>query len=469
MAAELQNSALMQDVAPILASPGSPYFILTAIVHAGGKDIVPLQIIRQDIGRNYRSGYLDDNSIVLTLGAGTVMNDIAPFADDLRITISKAPATEEGKIITSAPVRVRTYKAYLGDDTPNSIESGSNPAMQDTETADTFSVQHTQFVLEEIAVQQLRSQRVGYIARACPPWRVLEAFVSRAIKALKLGTDETINRFDIVDPNNNNSRDHVIVPDGTPLLDLADHLQNKAGGIYSTGLGFYVQEDTAYAWPMYDLSRRQTAKKTLTIVLAPNRQSMMIDRTWMVRGRLLTILSAGISKIVDETGDMLNVEGNGVRFVDASKVIGNNGTVKDNKFTMNRSTNVNEFVTTVVGNGQNTAGISSPTSNVYLESSKLSRRSVAYLAVPWIRSNPDVVFPGMPTELIYEYDKNVQTIEGVLVEAYHSYELDGRGMVAKRHRAKTSLLIAIDRNDPAYVKYLKEGGTLSAAPEMGTI
>jgi len=469
MAVELQSSALMQDVAPILASPGSPYFIITAVIHSGGKDIQPLQIPRHDIGRDYRSGYLDDSSIVLTLGAGTVMNDIAPFADDLRITISKAPATDEGMLITSAPVQVRTYKAYLGDDVSSSVESGSNPAMQDTETANTFSVQHTQFVLEEVAIQQIRSQRVGFIARACPPWRVLEAFISRAIKALKLGVDETINRFDIVDANNNNSRDHVIIPDGTPLLDLADHLQNKQGGIYSTGLGFYIQGDTAYTWPMYDLSRRQTAKKTMTVILAPNRQSMMIDKTWMVKGRQLTILSAGISKIIDESGDKLNTEGNGVRFMDASKVLGNNGTVKDNKYTMNRSTNVNEFVTTVVGNGQNTAGVSSPTSNVYLESSKLARRAVAFLAVPWIRSNPESVFPGMPTELIYEYDNNVQTINGVLVEAYHSYELDGRGMIAKRHRAKSSLLIAIDRNDPAYVKYLQNGGTVSPAPEMGTI
>lgn len=469
MAAELQSSALMQDVAPILASPGSPYYILAAVVHAGGKDIQPLQIIRQDIGRDYRNGYLDDNSIVLTLGAGSVMNDIAPFADDLRITVSKSPATEDGKIITSAPVVVRTYKAYLGDAVSNSVESGSNPAMQDTDTANTFSVQHTQFVLEEVAVQQFRSQQIGFIARACPPWRVLEAFISKAIKALKLGADETINRFDIVDANNNNSRDHVIIPDGTALFDLADHLQNKQGGIYSTGLGFYIQGDTAYCWPMYDLSRRQTAKKIMSIILAPNRQSMMLDRTWMVKGRQLTIISAGISKIIDESGDKLNTEGNGVRFMDASKIIGDNGVVKDNKFTMSRSKNVNEFVTTVVGNGQNTAGVSSPTTNVYLEASKLSRRSVAFLAVPWIRSNPDVVFPGMPVEIIYEYDKNVQTINGVLVEAYNSYELDGRGMVAKRHRAKTSLLVAIDRNDPAYVKYLQNGGTVSAAPEMGVI
>lgn len=469
MAAELQSSALMQDVAPILASPGSPYYIITAIVHAGGKEITPLQIIRQDIGRNYRSGYLDDNSIVLTFGAGTVMNDIAPFSDDLRITIAKSPATEDGNIITSQPVQVRTFKAYLGENTSNTAETGSNPVMQDTETANRFSIQHTQFVLEEVAVQQLRGQQVGYIARACPPWRVLEAFVSNAIKALKLGVDETINRFDIVEPNNDNPRDHVIVPDPTPMLDLADHLQNNQGGIYSTGLGFYIQDRTIFAWPMYDMSRRQTAKKLLTIILAPSRQSMMIDRTWVLKGRQLSILSAGISKVNDYSGDKLNTEGNGVRYVDASKIIGDNGTVKDNKFTMSRSKNVNEFITTVVGNGQNTAGSSDPTTNVYLEASKLARRSCAYLSVPWNRSNPELIFPGMPTDILFEYNGNIRTINGVLVEGYHTYALEGRGLVAKRHLAKSSLLIAIDRNDPSYIDYLKKGGTVSPAPEMGII
>lgn len=469
MATDLQSSALMEDVGPILRAPGSPYFVLSAVVHAGGKEYAPRQIIREDVGRDYKSAYMDDHSIVLSFGAGTVMNNIAPFADDLRITITKAPANEDGAIISSMPISVRTYKAYMGDNTDSTAESGSNPALQDTETADRFSMIHTQFVLEEVAVQQLRSQSVGFIGRARPPWTILEAFVSNAVKALKLGLEETINQFDIVPANNNNPRDHVVIPDNTPILDLADYIQNKAGGIYSTGLGFYIQGRCIYTWPLYDTSRMQSAKKLLTVVLAPSRHSMMLDRTWLYKGRKLMVLSAGISKVVDDTAGKLNIQGNGVRFTDASKIIGDNGTVKDNKFTMSRSKNVNEFITTVVGNGQNTAGASAPTTNVYLEGSKLASRAVAYIAVPWIRSNPDMVVPGMPTEIMFEYNNNIQTMNGILTEAYHSYELDGRGMVANRHRAKSSLVIAIDRLDPAYLLYLKNGGTLSPAPEMGAI
>lgn len=469
MATDLQSSALMEDVGPILSAPGSPYFIISAVVHAGGKEYTPHQIIREDVGRDYRGAYMDDHSIVLSFGTGTVMNGIAPFADDLRVTISKAPATEDGAMISSMPVEVRTYKAYMGDDTVGNAESGSNPAMQDTDTADRFSMGHTQFVLEEVAVQQLRSQSVGFIGRARPPWTILEAFISSAIKTLKLGLEETINQFDLVPANNNNPRDHVVINDNTPILELADYIQNKAGGIYSTGIGFYIQGRCIYSWPLYDTSRTQTAKKLLTVILAPSRHSMMIDRTWLLKGRKLIILSAGISKVIDDTAGKLNIQGNGVRFTDASKIIGDNGTVKDNKYTMSRSKNVNEFITTVVGNGQNTASASAPTSNVYLEASKLASRAVAYIAVPWIRSNPDAIVPGMPTEIMFEYNNDIQTMNGILAEAYHSYELDGRGMIASRHRAKTSLLIAVDRLDPAYLLYLKNGGSLSPAPEMGTI
>jgi hypothetical protein len=469
MATELQSSALMEDVGPILAADGSPYFVISVVVHAGGKEYTPHQIIRIDVARVYRTAYMDDHSIVLTFGAGTMMNSIVPFSDDLRITISKAPASEDGVMISSMPVSVRTYKAYMGDNTDSTAESGSNAAMQDTDTADRFSIIHTQFVLEEVAVQQLRSQSIGFIGRARPPWTILEGFVSSAIKTLKLGLEETINQFDLVSANNNNPRDHVVIPDNTPILELADYIQNKAGGIYSTGLGFYIQGRCIYTWPMYDTSRTQTAKKLLTVILAPSRHSMMIDRTWLVKGRKLMILSAGISKVIDDTAGKLNIQGNGVRFMDASKIIGDNGTVKDNKFTMSRSQNVNEFITTVVGNGQNTARGSDPTTNVYLEASKLAARSVVYVLVPWIRSNPDLIVPGMPTEIIFEYAGDVQTMNGVLLEAYHSYELEGRGMIASRHRAKTSLLLAVDRLDPAYLMYLKNGGTLSPAPEMGAI
>lgn len=471
MAVELEYSAIGETVRRITATPGSPYYILSAVIHAGGKDIYPLQFLSHSIGRDFVASHTDDMSLVLAVGLGTLINEIGPFQDDLKITINRSQCDGEGRQLTNLPVVSRTYRAYLGDDIPRASEAGNNPAMQDTETANRTSIRPTRFIVEEVAMEQLRKMQVGITARSCPPYAVMQTLLVKSCQALKLGNDEVITGFDMVEPNNTTARDHVVVRDGTPVLDLPDLLQNKQGGIYSTGLGFYIQGRSIYTWPLYDTGRQDTAKRLLQVVLAPSKQSRMLDRTWLDNGRMVTVYSAGVSKVIDDTLGKLNVEGNGVRFADASKLLDGFGEVKGNKLTVSRSKNNNEYVSTVLGNGQNFAPLSdsAATSNVYLEASKLAKRSVAIMILPWRRSNPELLVPGMTAEILYDYNGIIRTIEGVLLGNNNDYTLDGQGVTVDRYIATTSLIVGIDRNDPDYIDYLKNGGAVSPSPEIGSL
>lgn len=471
MAVELERSAILEEVAKIQATGGSPYYAIKVVVHAGGKDVIPLQCTRMDVGRDYRTALMDDTSINLAFGMGTVINDLSPFQDDLKITITVMHLTATGGDITTQIPDVRTYRAYFSDDIPRATEAGNNPAMHDNEDANRSKMMFVTFTIEETACEQLRKQTVGTVASGVAPHMVVQAILSNACRALKLGDDEVISGLDVVQPNNTMPRAHVVIRDNTPILEVPDLVQNEQGGIYSSCLGFYLQGRFVYLWPLYDVTRQDSARRLLQITLSPNKQSTMLDLTWRQAGRMTSIYSTGVTKIVDNTTGALNTKGNAVRYTDASKLLTGMGVVKDNKFTASRGENNSEYATTVVGNGQNYAKTSDTaiTSNPYLEASKMARNSGAIAVLPWKRSNPELLTPGMPTEILYDFNGDIRTISGVLIGAWSSYEMEGTGLQSNRYTSSTSIMIFIDRSDPDYQAYIQGGGGPSPVPEIGAL
>lgn len=467
----LQTSPLLLEVGQITNSAGSPYFKVTSMIRCGDKEFAPLNVLRLDTDANYRTSYMDLLSLVVVVGKGTLLKDIAPFQDDIKITITKVPLGVNGAVLTNKDIHIRTYRAYLGDEVPRAMDNASDLTYTDKSSGDLSGTTTLTFILEEVAIEQLRRMSYGFVARSCPPYMVLKTMISRACQALKLDMAESVTGLDMVQANNNTPRDHIVVKDGTPLLELPDLLQNDQGGLYSSCLGFYIVGKFVYAWPLYDTSRQATAKRLLRVILSPTKFTASLDRTWKDDGRTLTVLSSGKTTMIDDTVGQLNTKGNAVRYSDSRKLLENFGVVKDNKLTVSRSANGSEFSIATPGNGQNYARVSDKpfTNNVYLEASKIARHNGVTMIVPWGRSNPDLLTPGMSVELLYDHNGLINVISGTLIGHTSSYELEGTGPTAKTHRAACALVLFLDRNDPEYIAYLKAGGSISAVPEVGSI
>lgn len=470
MAVPVEASAMGLELQRISGQPGSPYYRYEIFVTAGGKDLHPLQIIRQDNHRDYKGSFMDDHSVSMKYGSGTVIFDIAPYVEDLTMTIKKYRLGgfhgEE-----AGAVNVRTYTAYLTDDIPKGPEISSAAQFADRETANRNKTLDLTFVLEEVAMTQLRKMSIGTIPRGNPPYMVLKTFIRNALDSMQLDVNSKISGFQMEEASNKAPRDHIILPDGTQLIDLPDLLQNEQGGIYSTGLGFYLQGQYAYAWGLYDLSRASTAKRVLQIFLAPSGSTTGIDRTWTDDGRSISVWAAGAPKLLNDAMDILNTEGNAVRFADASKLVGGMGEVKGNKYTMSRSTNNSEYATTTVGNGsmyaRTTAGRFS--ANPYVETSKMARRQGQFMLVPWEHSNPDLLIPTMVVEVYYDAGGEIKTMSGVLTGNTSQDILQGKGMTDRAFACKTMIEVFLDRSDPDFIEYLKKGGSISGTPQINPL
>lgn len=468
MAVDVGSSALGFELDRILAGPGSPFYQMDIVVNAGDRILAPLQCVRRDVGRDYKTTYMDDHSVTMQFGSGTAIFDIAPYQDDLTVTIRRRVLSGTNASTDDPKTTVRTYTAYLTDDLPRGPEIASAPQFADRETANRSKTLNLTFVLEEVVMTQLRKMSIGTIVRKRAPWEVLKTFLANALDSIKVGQDSKIDTFEMVKASNAAARDHIPIPDGTPLIDLPDLLQNERGGIYSSGLGFYVQGPGVYVWPLYDTSRLQSAKRVLQIFLAPSQSTAGIDKTWLFDGRILSVWASGIPKLLNDSLDILNTEGNAVRFSDADQLIGGMGVKEGNKFTMNRSQNNSEFATTAVGNGANYAVNAKVgfTSNPYVETSRMARRQGQFMVIPWERSQPDLLIPSMMVEVYYDQGGAIKVMTGVLTGNVSADVLQGRGPTERVFASKTTLEVFLDRNDPDFQAYLEGGGTVSGVPQI---
>lgn len=456
MTIDIRTSALVETFSRIMAGEGSPFSRISAIVRCGGVEHTPLQILREDTGCDFRNGYMDDHSIVLTFGMGTFSMDIEPFQDDITIILQSQPLSEVAGTLPNSPVVTRRFRAYIADQVTSAVEATNNPVLQNKNAADLVRVVHVRFALEEPAVEQLRKMSIGTVAHSTPPYAVLQTLMTRAFQSLKLDDAEKILGMEFVRANNQEVRRHVVIPDGTALLDVPDLLQNEQGGIYSTALGFYIRHRYIHFWPLYDLARQTTAKRLLQIFVSPSRQGVMVDKTWIEQGRALMVISAGGVEVLDDSFGQLNNEGNAVRFTDARKLMTDFATVSGNKMSFDRSSNNSEFAAVAVGDGTNLARRApSATANIFLESSKLSKRAGVIVTALWRRSDPDRLVPGMAVEVHYEYRGEIRIIEGTLIGAYSSRVVAGKGLMVDRYVTNTSLNLFVDRNDPDFAKYLE--------------
>lgn len=470
MATAAETSALGLEMRRISAGPGSPYYKIDVIIHAGGRELVPMQLIHLVPGRDYRGSYMDDHSVTVKVGSGTAVFDIGPYQDDLTITIKRyrlsgAQSEELGA------VESRTYTAYLTDDLPRGPMIASAPQFSDRETANRNKSLDLTFVLEEVAMTQLRKMSIGMIVRATPPYMVMKTVLHNALDSIQVDLDSKIVGFQMEEASNQAPREHIVIPDGTPLVDLPDLLQNERGGIYSSGLGFYIQGPYVYAWPVYDTKRHAKARRILQIFLSPTANTTGVDKTWLDDGRIVSVWSSRTPQLLNDSLDILNTEGNATRFADAERLIGGMGEVKDNKYTMNRSKNNSEFATKAVGNGANYAKVSGVrfSANPYVETSKMARRSGQFLLVPWDHSNPDILVPSMMVEVFYDAGGEIRKMEGCLTGNHSKYTLQGKGMTNRAMACTTMIEVFLDRDDPDFKAFLEKGGNLTSIPQISAL
>jgi hypothetical protein len=278
------------------------------------------------------------------------------------------------------------------------------------------------------------------------------------VKAVNTDLENQIQNIDTVPPANTELRKQILVPHKTLLTKLPTFLQQRGGGIYSAGLGFYLQKSVFYIWPCYDMNRFESSKHKATFLIMPDRKIRSVERTYREAGNSFVALITGDVELRDPSEVLLNNGGNAVRFTNFSRMLEGFGEVVNNKVIARRSYNVNEYIGVPrdgVPNQAPVAGTEHGT-NPYAQASALALRAGAYLDLTWENCHPDLLVPGMQVEVGYLLGDTPMFMNGVVVASHVYTGLPGTGMLQQFHVTSTRFTVMVDRNSPEYKTYLQQ-------------
>jgi hypothetical protein len=441
----IENTPIYDEVKKIIGGTEGVFFKWTCEFIAGSEIIVPFKLVSVDIVRNYNQDYSDDIQIKVMFTEGVFNKKIMPWLASLEIALKRSPiVVGEATANANQKAEVQRYRGiFLEEPTP--YVKGATPDNIDTEGADLTGFKVVEFQLMDMVIEQLRGRSVGGIFKNAKAADVLRLLLGKESKKIDVPSEIAVKGVDMVEPSNTTVRETVIIPHGLPLIDLPDYLQVHCGGIYSAGMGFYLQRGMWYVFPEFDTTRFKKELKTLTVINVPPNKMPGVDHTYRTTGNQVIILSTGGFRHSDDSDNLqLNI-GNGVRFTNADNVIDGYGKYENGKYSVDRTKNNSEFTAFDRPTGINKAMVSNVriTSNPFNEYSSLARRNCSHVMFVWENSNDSLIYPGMPCKLIYEDNDEVKETEGVVNQVHHYTTGRGSSMIDDRYQTQSTVIILI--------------------------
>jgi hypothetical protein len=445
---DIEQSSLYREIQAIIASGANPvHFNWSATFHANGQDLVVMKVLDVDYERDYENNYSDSIRMHCQILAGTFWMDIYPYSDNLEVTLYKYPLNEVGSSPNlSQPTQTERYTAILRTQGSPTLENtgGNN---DDRTTMNLKDFQFVEVELVDRALYQLRMRGTGGNFRNCTTGDALMACLTTESQRVQVDNARVIQGVNMVTPNNTTLRDHVAIPQGMPVVHVPQWIHQKCGGVYSAGMGYYLQANYWWVYPCYDPTRGNKAAPALTIINMPKNKFRGIERTYRQSGSNVVILATGDVKFRDYSNMAQLNRGNGVRFADAAKLIDGFVTTKGGIPTAARGKINTEAITVARPDGLNNAQSShrNINANPFLEYSDMAKRNGSVIALTWENSDPSLITPGMLVSVMYLDGENVVQLYGVMLKAHHHVRLDGSGMTTMRYATDSALSIFVQR------------------------
>lgn len=431
------------------------YYSYTATFVTDKEEIPAMMVVSSDFIRDYRMAATDEILIKVVVPWGQYLNRVLPFKENLKMTVTRTRVNLNGDPVPEE-VMVQTFSAHL----PVEAEAGSMADSPETTTeygADLSGIKVVQVQLQEEAFALTRSELVGGVFRDSTPFDILIALLNQSIKGMEIEQEQAILGINSIPPNNTAKRSNTIIPHGTSLVSVADKLQKEYGGIYTAGIGCYLQKGFWHVWPPYNYKRYDEAEYTALFVLAPSQQFRGVEKTWRMVDKHLTVFVTGGVQRDDPSELLLLNEGNGTRFSNTDAMMEGFVEVSGNKAVAKRTNNANEYeAVNRKANPMSRVSNDMMTSNAFNEASKIAVRNGAFLTMNWENSNPDAITPGLQGEVGFLVNGTPAFVNAVVVHAHSYSAVAGTGLHQKIHQITTEVVVMVDRTSPAYQQYLNE-------------
>lgn len=442
---EIEDTPVFKEVMDVIEDGPKPIsYHYKAQIHTEEGDYDAMKLIDMQITRDYIANAGDELRVTLLLSLGLWSKSIFPYRTELEISIIKEPLIEVGdEENTEEEIITKRYIATPNPDQMPVIDGRDINKLNESEL-DLLNIFQIEFQLHDKVAYQLRLVTCGGVFRRVTGEQVVKYLLAKESKELtKSDDDDAFKGVDFIECNNKDEREHLIIPNGTNLVDVPVYVQKHAGGLYSTGIGSYYQDKHWFVYPLWDTQRYDKAVKTIKIVKVPVSRFTGIERSYRQEGDTLYMLATSNSEITDDNYTGFTETGNGTRFSDSRRFIRDFVEVKDNKAVAKREKNNHEFLFVDRGDIKNAVFTAKKriNSNPYVHRSQLAGKKGQLFNFVWENSNPDLLFPAMMCKIHYFDSDELMELNGVLLASNTSVQLNGVSVTSRKHTSTTYMVI----------------------------
>lgn len=238
---EFSQTTLGAELELIQREGVDSYYAYDAVFVTEREEIPALTVISRDVIRDYRKAITDEVLLKVAVQWGQYLHRVLPFKENLKLTLTRRTLSHSGVEVTDS-VLEQTYLARL----PLESETGmlaDSPETSSEYASDLTGIRIVQVQLQEEAFDQIRTEIVGGVFRDSRPYDILLSLLTQSMQNMDIDQENAIRGINAIEPSNQTKRSNTVLPHGIPLVQVADKLQTQYGGIYSTGIGCYLQKD----------------------------------------------------------------------------------------------------------------------------------------------------------------------------------------------------------------------------------
>jgi len=415
---DIKASPIYKDIKKVIDKSEASTYDITAILSTVKKDINIRIITDLTITRDYYNSLSDNGYVTVRMTKGDFIYDVYPYRDNLELSLKFTKSkTEKRKLDKTIVHRFKAISLEENQRLVNNFLLGKN--FDKKILLDLIDVT---FQILDRRIEPFRIKTIQGIFRDITVNKLLKSVISSNANLITVDGKPILNSLDIVKPDNNNIYKQIIIPSGFYLSELPNYLHEHLVGIYSSGLGSYLQSyKNNFTWFIYPLfnTKRVTESEHMLIIYEVDSSALTeLDKIYYVDNNKVFIIANGDKVIIDSgESDMMN-KGSGFRSAAAKSFMKKPISIENGKLIAKRSNLNNEVIIKNRNDGLNYAPVkASPVDNTYTYYSEVLLRSLSRIDFTWSNSDPELLYPGMTCKYIKAVNNKVKETTGTLIFA----------------------------------------------------
>lgn len=450
---QFEQTPIWRDVKYVIESGSKPVkHEIRGMLHTVKEDIPILKIVTYDTVRDYINHIGDHIHIEFQFALGDYVTRLYPYRNHLELTIKQITLQETSGIKDpNETIQLFRYKAvFIADQNPNL--SGSEIEMYDAESLNKTSFVLVKLQLLDRSLETIRIKTANGIYHQTTQKQLIFNILAGESNKILIDGKPSIDGLDMVTPDNQEIRQHIIIPNGTRIVSIPSYLQEKMGGVYNTDIGTYLQtykqKKLWFVYPLYNVKRFKEDVDKLIIYVVPQEKFPGLDRTYVQSGKTLHIVATSGKKYQDSGEvDYMNY-GVGYRFQEARSFMKKPIEMTEAGPVGQRSSLNHEVILYEREDGLNYAPsrTNGACNNPFYEASKVLARNIARIDFIWENSNPALLYPGMPCKYVFLIQGRLQELEGVVGFNHHYTQLQGNVASSNLYKTVSHITVLVEKS-----------------------